>query len=178
MNARGGGGHIRKENAARIQGRANGSVTTALSALAQMNDHLQAQGHLCSILESLADRLPDKLDSQECLHVARTIYPIVRRAHEFEEQKLFPLLEERFASDASLKEAIHRLRFEHWEDESFAEEIADSLLNFVRDRAKANTEALGYMLRGFFEGLRRHLAFEREHICPILRNLDNGHAAV
>jgi hypothetical protein len=24
------------------------------------------------------------------------------------------------------------------------------------------------MLRGFFEGLRRHIAFEREHIVPIL----------
>jgi hypothetical protein len=24
------------------------------------------------------------------------------------------------------------------------------------------------MLRGFFEGLRRHIAFEREHIVPLL----------
>ena len=31
-----------------------------------------------------------------------------------------------------------------------------------------NFEALSYMLRGFFEGLRRHIAFEVEHLMPIL----------
>jgi hemerythrin-like domain-containing protein len=70
--------------------------------------------------------------------------------------------------DADLKATVERLRYEHWEDESFADEVADALIRFVTDRASSNAETLAYMLRGFFEGLRRHIAFEREHIVPIL----------
>ena len=31
-----------------------------------------------------------------------------------------------------------------------------------------NIDKLSYMLRGFFEGLRRHIAFEKEHLVPLL----------
>ena len=31
-----------------------------------------------------------------------------------------------------------------------------------------NPEAVGFMLRGLFETLRRHIAFEREHVLPIV----------
>jgi hypothetical protein len=30
------------------------------------------------------------------------------------------------------------------------------------------------MLRGFFVGLRRHLAFEREHLLPMVEALEDG----
>lgn len=35
-----------------------------------------------------------------------------------------------------------------------------------------NAEAIGFMLRGFFEGLRRHIAFEREHVLPMIGIVD------
>jgi hypothetical protein len=30
-------------------------------------------------------------------------------------------------------------------------------------------DAAGYMLRGFFEGVRRHVAFEREMLAPLMK---------
>ncbi len=39
---------------------------------------------------------------------------------------------------------------------------------FAADRDAVDVEKLGYMLRGFFTGVRRHLAFEREYILPII----------
>ncbi len=155
-----------------------GLAASSETVMLQMHDHLGAQTTLCHVLETIADRLPNDIDTQECLIVARSIYPIVKRAHAFEEAELFPLLQSRRQEDTALNEAIGRLQFEHWEDESFAGEVAEALTEFVRHRETANAEALGYMLRGFFEGLRRHIAFEREHIFPILSKLDENHAPV
>lgn len=169
---------------------------------------LEVQRRLCTALEAIADALPDNLDTQHTLHVARLIGPTIRRAHAFEEQTVFPLLKAHFAARPELTTTLERLHFEHWEDESFAEELAEKLVDAVmrvatrrRDaRPKARpaarfaaigpahapsadgsraqsdplAEALGYMLRGFFEGLRRHIAFEEEHLVPLLATAGQG----
>ncbi|MEM8750539.1 MAG: hemerythrin domain-containing protein [Pseudomonadota bacterium] len=132
-----------------------------------LKKHHQRQSILCDKLEALADRLPNQVDPQNCLTLARTIFPIVRQAHQFEETRLFPLLQNAATSADDLTQSLERLRFEHWEDESFAEELSDSLLEFGSGRGDG--EKLAYMLRGFFEGLRRHMAFETEHLLPLLK---------
>ena len=68
-----------------------------------------------------------------------------------------------------MQNALERLQYEHWKDESFAEEVSDGLIKFVSDSDHPSADTLAYMLRGFFEGLRRHIAFEAEHILPLLR---------
>ena len=128
--------------------------------------------NLCCQLEHIADGLPENVDKQECLYVARSIIPVVKRSHEFEESVLFPLLREKSPDAESLDKTLERLQGEHWEDESYASEIHNSLISYVSGIAEANVESLGYMLRGFFEGMRRHLAFEREHVLPLLQQLD------
>ncbi len=151
-----------------------GEAVAPLSALEAMNTHLRSQASLCQRLESIADSLPDSVDSQECLHVARSVYSIVRAAHDFEEKQLFPLLKSRFGGDERVSDALDRLHFEHWEDESYAEEVADGLSGFVTRRDQANPEALAYMLRGFFEGLRRHIAYEQDHLRPLVAAMEAG----
>jgi len=130
--------------------------------------HHDEQMVLCQRLEEVADELPELPDTQLCLSLARQIHPMIREAHEYEEKTLFPLLMSIENIDDRLKSTVERLRYEHWEDESFADEVADGLIRFVTDKASSNAETLAYMLRGFFEGLRRHIAFEREHIVPLL----------
>lgn len=134
----------------------------------RMIDHHEQQIVLCRKLEEIADELPDLSDTQMCLSLARQIHPLIRSAHEYEEKTLFPLLLSIGNLDDNLKASVERLRYEHWEDESFADEVADAMTRFVTDKASSNAETLAYMLRGFFEGLRRHIAFEREHIVPLL----------
>jgi hemerythrin-like domain-containing protein len=135
-------------------------------------EHMNLNHNLCCQLEHIADGLPDSVDKQECLYVARSIIPVVKLAHEFEENVLFPLLRENFEGKKELEQTLDRLQGEHWEDESYASEVHQGLLNFVGGLAESNVESLAYMLRGFFEGMRRHLAFEREHVLPLLRQLD------
>ncbi len=137
-----------------------------------MTGHHGVQSDLCAQLEELADSLPDHVDTQMCVYISRRLCKIIRQSHEFEESVLFPLLESHSRGNGKLEATLERLRFEHWEDEAFAHEVADGLNGFVTQPESANVESLAYMLRGFFEGLRRHIAFEREHILPMLLRLD------
>ncbi|MEL7271792.1 MAG: hemerythrin domain-containing protein [Pseudomonadota bacterium] len=137
-----------------------GCLELSKELLQGLSHHLEQQLALCDALENIADGLPEAVDNQLCLQLACSIYPIVRSAHEFEEQQLFPALVTARAS-AHLPQTLDRLHAEHWEDESFSGELSEALKDFVAGRDR-NVEKLGYMLRGFFEGLRRHIAFEKE----------------
>ena len=132
--------------------------------------HHAAQSRLCDELEAIADSLPDNVDPQACLGAARTMCGLLARAHAFEENTLWPELRHLQKSSERLNQSLERLRYEHWEDESYAEELSTVLTDWAMCTGKRNAEATGYMLRGFFEGLRRHIAFEREHFVPILND--------
>ncbi|MEM9733378.1 MAG: hemerythrin domain-containing protein [Pseudomonadota bacterium] len=133
-----------------------------------LDKHLKKQLVLCDALENIADALPESVNNQNCLHVAGSIYPIIKSAHEFEENQLFPLLTEGEAPE-NLAQTLTRLHEEHWEDESFSAELTEALRDFVAGR-DTNTDKLAYMLRGFFEGLRRHIAFEKEALGLVASN--------
>ena len=53
------------------------------------------------------------------------------------------------------------------EEEAFVSEINEELLKIARGR-QFLPEAVGYMLLGFFEGVCRHLACEREYLYELL----------
>lgn len=125
-----------------------------------------AKLRLCETLEQVADALPDAVDRVLCLRVAAELAPFLRAVHRFEEQRIFPAYEAARALSAASPTA--RLRAEHFEDECFADDVTDTLLQIGRGGAVANPEATGFMLRGFFETLRRHIAFEAEHILPLI----------
>jgi hypothetical protein len=136
-----------------------------------MEKHCKEQLELCNSLESIADSLPDDVNPQICLHTARALYPAIKSAHEFEENILFPVLDKMKKTDPALESSLERLRYEHWEDESYSQELTDVLMDWAKGGNDRNPETTGYMLRGFFEGIRRHIAFEGEHIIPKVRQL-------
>jgi hemerythrin-like domain-containing protein len=123
---------------------------------------------LCDQLEQIADSLPANVDRQKCLYAARALSPLIKGVHKYEENILFPWLENISDIQPALRETLNRLKFEHCEDACFAEELTDTLQR-LGSGAAVNVEATGYMLRGFFEALRRHIAFEREHILSNLK---------
>jgi hemerythrin-like domain-containing protein len=134
-----------------------------------MQLHLSTQLELCQQLEAIADDLPKTIDHQNLLIVARKILPTIKEAHRFEERRIFPHIQVEAEDKEALTQSLERLKFEHWEDESFAEELSHGLINFVSECEEPSSITLAYMLRGFFEGVRRHIAFEVEHILPLLR---------
>lgn len=123
---------------------------------------------ICRRLEVVADGLPDSVDIGDCNEMASTLYSKLKSAHEFEEAELFPLIAQQLTAIANISGVIERLRFEHWEDEAYATEVQDALGKFVKSPRSANIEGLSWMLRGFFETVRRHVAFERDFVLPLL----------
>jgi len=113
---------------------------------------------LCDDLEAVADSLPSRTDRQFCLHLARQIGRVLKEAHDAEEMFLFPLIETLDQGD----DLIATLRLEHAEDECFGEEVQHELLQLGKGLPVMPPEAIGYMLRGFFGGIRRHLRREIE----------------
>ncbi|MEM7067427.1 MAG: hemerythrin domain-containing protein [Pseudomonadota bacterium] len=136
----------------------------------EISKHHSAQLELCNRLEKIADDLPDRYDKQECLSLSWQLYPAVLAGHKFEEEKLFPLILSIPNLSTETGRNLERLKFEHWEDETSAEDICFALKQMVQSPEKANIGKISYMLRGFFDGLRRHIAFESEYLLPQLKN--------
>ncbi|RVD12700.1 MAG: hemerythrin domain-containing protein [Mesorhizobium sp.] len=122
---------------------------------------------LCDALERIADTLP-KVDRLKCLSTANAIVPLLRNIHRYEETMIFPAYEAALNSRDANLDSTRRLRAEHVEDECFASEVTEILLAIGHGKTIDNAEAVGFMLRGFFESLRRHIAFEREHVLPTI----------
>lgn len=125
--------------------------------------------NLCRVIEAIADALPSAVDRMQCLRVANVLVPVLREAHIYEEERVFPVFERSGAADAAARAAsIRRLKAEHVEDECAAQDLTEILLEIGHGGAVENPEALGFMLRAFFETIRRHVAFEREHVIPVV----------
>jgi hemerythrin-like domain-containing protein len=138
-----------------------GQVTSVLQPELQLSlklAHSEMQD-LCEMLEGIADSLPHNLNAGTCSKAAATLEPLVKRVHVFEEQEVFP----KYAAanpGPSTTEMLARLREEHCVDECYAEELSDALRRVSSASDPISPDTLGYMLRGFFEAMRRHLAFE------------------
>jgi len=122
---------------------------------------------LCDELEHIADALPDPATRQASMHFARSLGPALARLHRMEEEVLFPALADQVVAGSDFATTIEHLKLDHYEDECFAEELQEALLDFGSGDGNLSLEALGYMLRGFFTSKRRHIAFEREVLKPL-----------
>ncbi|MEA3536132.1 hemerythrin domain-containing protein [Rhizobium sp. CC-YZS058] len=114
---------------------------------------------LCDELEQIADALPDGVDRLQCLSLAGSLLPVLRGGHRFEEETIYPAV-----ARAGEEAVIRRLKTEHLEDDSSAQELTQVLLAIGQGHPIYNPEAVGYMLRAFFGTMRRHIAFERDHL--------------
>ena len=127
------------------------------------------QEKLCDALERIADDLPDNVDQM----LVAAVLPMLRvdlGVHiRDEEEGLFPLMRGRAQPGDNFEEIAEVLLLEHSADEGFADEIVDQLENLKDGRRPQNPDMLGYMLRGFFETQRRHLAWEDAVVLPLAR---------
>ena len=123
---------------------------------------------LCDDLEAIADSLPRHVVESDCVVASETLGRLIREVHAYEEKTLFPAVVERFPASPDIASAIDRLKAEHLADECYADDLAEQLLHLGNGRQDVNIEALAYMLRGFFDAMRRHIAYERDHFSAAL----------
>jgi hemerythrin-like domain-containing protein len=132
---------------------------------------------VCDALEAVADSLPHNVDRQQCLLLSRALGPLLYRAQELEETQVFPTLLRLNRPRLDIAGTIDRLRIEHQIDLCYAEEVQEMLKSYGEGRQDIAPDAAGFMLRGFFECLRRHIAFEQELLAPLLELAVRGKPA-
>ncbi|ODT72611.1 MAG: hypothetical protein ABS75_03475 [Pelagibacterium sp. SCN 63-23] len=123
---------------------------------------------LCDALEAVADDLPKVPQSSRCRLLAFQIEDLLAAAHHEEEQLLLPMLAQ--SDRPELRQMASRLRREHDTDNQSALELRDTLLDLARHQFPRSPDAIGYMLRSFFESLRRHVEAEQD-IIALLRQI-------
>ena len=129
----------------------------------------QVHAQICDALEAIADSLPDEVDRRLAANVADCLCIELPLHHLDEEEGLFPLLEKRALPEDNIVDILSRLAIEHATDESFADELGESLKTLGRGERVDNPNMVGYMLRGFFENYRRHLHWENTLVLPLAR---------
>ncbi len=127
------------------------------------------QRELCDLLEALADGLPHCFDKALAVIAVSILEGSVPRHMRLEEEALFPLLRERVANEDPLHAAIACLEEEHERDAAALLELSDALKTAASEGLVANPDMMGYMLRGYFEGQRRHIAWEDRVVLPVAR---------
>lgn len=124
---------------------------------------------LCDKLEAIADALP-RVDERLCLETAAALERLVAQTHALEESVLFPLL---IASGRpEMNQTVARLRQEHLFDSGTAQEVCETLGDMAGGYQILPVDAVGYLLRAFFEGMRRHVHGELDLLGLVLANRD------
>ena len=130
-------------------------------------DH-KAQRALADLLERIADSLPDEVSRADAALAARELETRHKRHAEIEDKCVFPLLETRCDGEVT-RRAIAIARREHHDAEGRAIELSEALDALSQTGRALNAEGLGFMLRAFFDGLRRHLDWVDAAILPQAR---------
>jgi hypothetical protein len=132
---------------------------------------ISKQERVCLDLEALADQLPNRVDTLAAKILADALYPTLRTCQDLEEAHVFPAI---LKQDAAISPTIARLRAEHVEDEDHAVMVAEAVTRFIQSPRHADADRLGYLIRGLFQPLTRHSAFDRSIILPLYRRTKLG----
>lgn len=135
--------------------------------------HRQLMG-LCGELERVADSLPHNVNQQTCIQLANALGPNLIAAQELEEKEIFPALLSLAPCGKELGDTIRQLCQDHQMDRCYAEEVQEMLYSYGVGMLSVSHETAGFMLRGFFESLRRHLAFEDHLVMPLFQPTKSG----
>ncbi len=128
---------------------------------------------LCTALEKIADGLPGTGHEEKTAKILTFLDRAFARHVFIHEKCLFPLIRSLEEKKELIELTLRELEFEHSADRGLVLEILSTFMG--RDSKNSGFEALGYLLRAFFENYRRHSAWERITLYPIVRtHLANG----
>lgn len=124
---------------------------------------------VCAALETIADGLPGSSSQERTARVLAFLDKAFARHVFIYEKCLFPMIRSLEEKNEPVELVLQELEFEHSADQGLIVEIASAFLGRNERDGRLNTEMLGYLLRAFFENCRRHCAWERNIVQPIIR---------
>lgn len=127
---------------------------------------------ICDRLEAVADGLPNNVPAGHCTRLAAEIVDLLARTHREEEAILLPLLAT--SPRPELRQLARRLREEHDYDDDAVVEVREALLAVAAAEPLHSPDATGYLLRSFFESLRRHVRAEQDLLAILIELPPSG----
>lgn len=124
---------------------------------------------LCVLLEEIADALPAPVGESRASSAIPLLRTIIPRHIAIQERLLFPLLRRRARVDDDVETLIRQVSADNAADELLAHDTADQIEAAIKTKRPDNPDMLAYMLRGLFEGRRRHIAWEASVLIPLAR---------
>jgi len=116
--------------------------------------------NLCADLEAIADQLPALPRPGEVAVLAAALRSGIPAHCRHEEAELRWHILQRSGPRRLLSGALDQLILEHRDNEPLGHELADLLEAAVLDNAPVNPDALGYLIRLYFQTMQRHLQWE------------------
>ncbi|MBO1073861.1 hemerythrin domain-containing protein [Roseomonas marmotae] len=132
--------------------------------------------NLCDRLERIADDLPRQPAAEERQAVIRDLQSLMGRHQQREDAFLSSLLRGQGSTPLE-RGLLARIRWHHAQDEMHARDLSCALQAARPEGFPIGAEAMGYMLRCFFDGCRRAMAFEELAILVLARQRLSGRAA-
>ncbi len=145
----------------------DGALRGAINPFSVIEYERRDQRRLCDSLELVADQLPEQVDRYLCETLNEQLYfnlPIYHR----NEEALFERIGRRAPSGMEVYPVLNRIRQEHAMHDCYADELRETLNVGCIGNGFQNPDMLGYMLRFFFETMRRHLAWEDLTLMPMV----------
>lgn len=127
------------------------------------------QHKLCRVLEAIADTLPAPINPLGADAVLVTLRCGLSRYMVIQQRVLFPPLRRRATPEDNIEELIQRISLDNAADRELALDTADQIEAALASGRHPNPDMLSYMLRGVFEGRRRHIAWEAAVLLPLAR---------
>jgi len=127
---------------------------------------------LCSLLEDIADELPSPLNHTLAAPAVPGLRVVVPRHEVIVRQVLFPRLRKSWQENSDELDAmIERFSRDNAMDTLLAHDAADLLEASMADGGRVgNVGMLAYVLRGVFEGRRRHIEWEKAVLFPLAQD--------
>lgn len=135
------------------------SIANQIDPLSVIANDRSRLYEICDELEQIADQLGGQVDVQLCTSILSSLRHELPLYHR-DEETLFRLLMEREPADKVLAKCIELAISEHSTIEPYAFELAEPLDNLIARTGQRDVEAVGYLLRCYFQVYRQHLRWE------------------
>jgi hemerythrin-like domain-containing protein len=145
--------------------------TTAGEAVILLDREKARLLRLCRVLETMADGLPAAITKPQAIPVLKNTGTALRRHIALQELLIFPYIRDEQRGPNRVEGALRQLEYEHASDDALMIEIIEAVMMPGLPRSVPQIERFGCLLRHFFEGHRRHCAWETEVLGPLVRSL-------
>jgi hemerythrin-like domain-containing protein len=141
--------------------------TTGAEAVSRLEREQARLLRSCRLLEAMADSLPGGFQPSKALGLLKFTEAALQQHIALQERVIFTALRGGSAG-GQVERILRQLEYEHGYDSALIIEMTE-MVSAAHPAKSPDIERFGYLLRHFFEGQRRHYAWETMILNPFVK---------